>query len=80
MRLISQSKEADIPYENACLFFMDERNPSHAFKDDVMTAIKAVVGESYFTMGLYLTKDDAKQVLEDCRAAYKKNATAFQFR
>lgn len=55
MRIISQDKETDIPYERSTLT-IEEVN-EHYFN------IHAYFGNKYFWLGTYKTMDDAKTVL-----------------
>lgn len=72
MRLISQNKLNDIPYEQACLY-VDEG--TDACKIEASTSFS----ENYIIMGVYRTLSEAQEVISKIHSYYYGGRKVFIF-
>ena len=74
MRLISQDRKIDIPYENSAVYVVANYgyNKEEHFNHIVGYEIMANTGNYYWNLGDYSTEEKALQVMKEIREAYKE--------
>lgn len=77
MRLISQDRKIDIPYENSVVYVVANYGHSkeNGFHNIVGYEIMAHTGDDYWNIGDYSTEEKALRVMEMLQQQYMRHLT-----
>lgn len=76
MRLISQDRKIDIPYENSAVYILANYDYNKEIKYDITGyKITTCIGDNYWDLGVYSTEEKALRVMEMLQQQYMRYLT-----